>query len=221
MFTELSASVAMGAPTRFVLVRHAATAHTAGARYSGLTDVPLNADGIMQARRLAARLAEEFPHPAALTTSPLNRCVATAGPVATGLGLDATPDPDLAECDFGRWDGLTFAEARAGWPAEHAAWLGSTAVAPPGGESFDAVATRMRRFVDRARTAHPGAALVVVSHTAPLKLLLRDALSGDAVSTAPAMLHTLVLDPCGISILDVWPDGGVAVARVNDTSHLR
>jgi probable phosphoglycerate mutase len=214
VFRALSATASTASPTRLVLVRHAATGHTADGRYSGRTDVPLSAAGVAQAQRLAAGLADEFP--AALATSPLNRCVETAAPVATALGLDATPDPDLAECNFGHWDGLTFAEAHTGWPAEHAAWLASTAVAPPGGESFDAVAARVRRFVDRARARHPGAALVVVSHTAPLKLLLRDALSA-----GPAMLHTLVLDPAGVSVVDVWPDGGVAVPRVNDTCHLR
>jgi probable phosphoglycerate mutase len=56
----------------------------------------------------------------------------------------------------------------------------------------------------------------VVSHAAPLKLFLRDALSG-----GPTTPHSLVLDPCGLSIVDVWPDGGVAVPRVNDTCHLR
>jgi ribonuclease H / adenosylcobalamin/alpha-ribazole phosphatase len=203
-----------------VLVRHAATGHTAERRYSGRTDIPLSAVGLAQAGRLAARVQKDFATAVAVTTSPLRRCAWTAAPVAAAFAHDATPDADLAECDFGRWDGRTFAEARAAWPAEHAAWLASTSVTPPGGESFDAVAARVRRFVDRSRAAHPGAALVVVSHTAPLKLLLRDALSGDAVSTSPAMLHALVLDPAGVSIVDIWPDGGAAVTCVNDTSHL-
>ncbi len=216
MFTALSSTASTGPPTRFVLVRHAATAHTADGRYSGRTDVALSGAGRIQAERLAERLAGELGGPIALTTSPLKRCLETAATVATGPGLDVRPDPDLAECDFGRWDGRTFAEARDGWPDEHAAWLASTAVAPPGGESFDAVAVRVRRFVDRARVAHPGTALVVVSHAAPLKLFLRDALS-----SGPAVLHALVLDPTGVSVVDIWPDGGVVVPRVNDTCHLR
>ncbi len=229
MFTALSSTASTGPPTRFVLVRHAATAHTADGRYSGRTDVALSGAGRTQAERLAERLAGELGGPAApttsplklggpiaLTTSPLKRCLETAATVATGLGLDVRPDPDLAECDFGRWDGRTFAEARDGWPDEHAAWLASTAVAPPGGESFDAVAVRVRRFVDRARVAHPGTTLVVVSHAAPLKLFLRDALS-----SGPAVLHALVLDPTGVSVVDIWPDGGAVVPRVNDTCHLR
>ena len=33
-------------------------------------------------------------------------------------------------------------------------------------------------------------------------------------------LHRLYLDPAGLSIVDSWPDGGIAVRTVNDTAHL-
>jgi probable phosphoglycerate mutase len=57
---------------------------------------------------------------------------------------------------------------------------------------------------------------VVVSHVSPLKILLRDALAaGDG------FLHRLFLDPAGVSLVDLWPDGGVAVRAVNETAHLR
>ncbi|MBQ1012201.1 histidine phosphatase family protein, partial [Micromonospora sp. M51] len=64
-------------------------------------------------------------------------------------------------------------------------------------------------------TAYPGETVVVVSHVSPIKLVLRDALAaGDG------FLHRLFLDAAGISVLDMWPDGGVAVRTVNDTAHL-
>ena len=57
--------------------------------------------------------------------------------------------------------------------------------------------------------------VVVVSHVTPIKLLLQDALAA-----SDAFLHRLFLDPAGVSIVDYWPDGGVAVRTVNDTAHL-
>jgi probable phosphoglycerate mutase len=212
----LSAGPSTGAPTRLLLVRHGATEHTRAGRYSGRDDVGLSADGAAQADRVARRLAAEFPAAAAVATSPLRRGRDTAGPIATAYGLAPAVEPDLAECDFGAWDGRTFAEAADGWPAEHAAWLTSTAVPPPDGESFDAVAARVARFVERARIAYPGAGVVVVSHASPLKLVLRAALGGGVEA-----LHRLALAPAGLSIVDIWPDGGVAVERVNDTCHLK
>ncbi len=56
---------------------------------------------------------------------------------------------------------------------------------------------------------------MVVSHVSPIKLMLRDALAA-----SDAFLHRLYLDAAGISIFDLWPDGGLAVRSVNDTAHL-
>jgi probable phosphoglycerate mutase len=73
----------------------------------------------------------------------------------------------------------------------------------------------VRRAVAKLRSAYPESVIVIVSHVSPLKLLLRDALAaGDA------LLHRLYLDPAGLSIVDSWADGGVAVRSVNDTAHL-
>ncbi|GAB3942191.1 hypothetical protein GCM10027614_28820 [Micromonospora vulcania] len=95
------------------------------------------------------------------------------------------------------------------------AWLASPRIAPPGGESFTAVAERTNRALTGLIGAYPGETVVVVSHVSPIKLALRDALAaGDD------FLHRLFLDAAGISVLDRWPDGGVAVRTVNDTAHL-
>jgi probable phosphoglycerate mutase len=202
--------------TRLVLIRHGETELTAQRRYSGRGDVPLAADGAAQARAVAARVAALAPSVAAVVSSPLSRCTATAAIVAEALGgVPVRTADDLIECDFGAWEGRTFAEVRAGWPAELDAWLGSPAVAPPGGESFVEVTQRVRRAVADLLRAYPGETVVVVSHVSPLKIALRDALAaGDA------FLHRLFLDPTGLSILDVWEDGGIAVRTVNETAHL-
>ncbi|MDW3849425.1 bifunctional RNase H/acid phosphatase [Micromonospora sp. BRA006-A] len=202
--------------TRLILVRHGETERTVQKRYSGRGDVPLTARGRAQARATAARVAALAPSVAAVVSSPLSRCTATAEAVAAQAGNPPVrTDDDLIECDFGVWEGHTFAEVREGWAAELDAWLASTRVAPPRGESFVTVAERTGRAVDRLRSAYPGETVVVVSHVSPIKLVLRDALAaGDA------FLHRLYLDTAGISVLDLYPDGGVAVRSVNDTSHL-
>jgi probable phosphoglycerate mutase len=50
----------------------------------------------------------------------------------------------------------------------------------------------------------------------PIKLILRDALAA-----SDAFLHRLYVDPAGVSTMDMWPDGGIAVRSVNETAHLR
>ncbi|MFU8873048.1 bifunctional RNase H/acid phosphatase [Micromonospora sp. SL4-19] len=202
--------------TRLILVRHGETERTVQKRYSGRDDVPLTDRGRVQARATAARVAALAPSVAAVVSSPLSRCTATAETIAAAVGNPAVrPDDDLIECDFGDWEGRTFAEVREGWAGELDAWLASTRVAPPQGESFATVAERTDRAIERLRTAYPGETVVVVSHVSPIKLVLRDALAaGDA------FLHRLYLDTAGVSVLDLYPDGGVAVRSVNDTAHL-
>jgi ribonuclease H / adenosylcobalamin/alpha-ribazole phosphatase len=207
-----------GAPpaTRLLLVRHGETELTEQRRYSGRGDVPLSARGLAQAQAIAARVAALAPSVSAVVTSPLRRCGATAEVVAAAAGgARVVVEPDLVECDFGAWEGHTFAEVRSRWPAELDAWLASTSSSPPDGESFAAVGTRVRRARAAMLTTYGNGVVVVISHVSPLKLLLRDALAaGDA------LLHRLYLDPGGLSIVDFWPDGGVAVRSVNETAHL-
>ncbi|MEH1169521.1 bifunctional RNase H/acid phosphatase [Micromonospora sp. CPCC 205539] len=202
--------------TRLILVRHGETEYTEQRRYSGRGDVPLSERGRAQAAATAARVAALAPAVAAVLSSPLSRCTSTAAAIAGALGdVPVRTEIDLIECDFGDWEGRTFTEVREGWPGEMDAWLASTRIAPPGGESFTAVAERANRVVAGLLSAYPGETVVVVSHVSPIKLVLRDALAaGDA------FLHRLFLDAAGISVVDLWPDGGVAVRTVNDTAHL-
>jgi probable phosphoglycerate mutase len=203
--------------TRLILVRHGETAMTRQGRYSGRGDVPLSDEGQAQAMAAAGRVAGISRDVTAVVSSPLHRCTRTAELIAADLGtVPVTVMPELIECDFGDWEGLTFAEVRERWPAELDRWLDSTSVAPPGGESFQAVAKRVRGALATLRSAYPSSTVVVVSHVSPIKLILRDALAaGDA------FLHRLYLDAAGVSTMDMWPDGGIAVRSVNETAHLR
>ncbi|GAA3223217.1 bifunctional RNase H/acid phosphatase [Dactylosporangium siamense] len=205
-----------GSPLRMVLVRHGETPYTIEKRYSGRSDIPLSESGRDQAARAAGRVRALAPDLAVAVSSPLRRCLETAAALGTVFGgLETVVEPDLVECDFGEWDGMTFAEVRAAYPNELDRWLASPLVAPPGGESMQQVTIRVRRALRRLQQQYAGQQIAVVSHVTPIKSLLRDALAaGDT------FMYRLYLDPAGVSVVDSWPDGGVAVRTVNDTSHL-
>lgn len=195
--------------TRLLLVRHGATPYTEEKKYSGRGDVPLSDTGRQQASHVGRRVASLGPTVA--YSSPLSRCTDTAALIR----VPVVTDDDLIECDFGEWEGMTFTDVRATYQDQLNEWLASTAIAPPGGESFEAVTARVTAFLSRVRAAHPGQTVAVVSHVSPIKLLLRDALAA-----SDAFLHRLFLDAAGLSIVDYYPDGGVAVRTVNDIAHL-
>ncbi|MFI5911597.1 histidine phosphatase family protein [Dactylosporangium sp. NPDC051541] len=201
-----------GSPLRLVVIRHGETPYTAEKRYSGRGDIPLSPAGQDQAAKAALRARQVAPNLAAIISSPLKRCLETA----SALGdLPLIIEDDLIECDFGEWEGLTYGEVRDRYAAEQDRWLASTAVPPPGGESFQQVAMRVRRVVRSLQDRFAGQEIAVVSHVTPIKLLLRDALAA-----SDSFLFRLYLDPCGLSVVDSWPDGGVAVRSVNETAHL-
>ena len=134
----------MGAPTRFLLLRHGQTELSVQRRYSGRGNPALTELGRRQAEAAAQYLGERGGI-AAVVTSPLQRAYDTAATAAKALGLDVTVDDDLIETDFGAWEGLTFGEAAERDPELHRSWLRDTSVPPPDGESFDSVAERVRR----------------------------------------------------------------------------
>jgi broad specificity phosphatase PhoE/ribonuclease HI len=220
----------LGEPTTLILVRHGRTDDTdqQRARGRGTTGPSLNQPGQEQAAQLAGFLVHSFSNenpypetalgtrPVAVISSPLLRARQTASAVATALDLEPQMDDDWAEVGLGDWDGLSYAEIAAGWPEQYRDWRRSTAVAPPNGESLDDVALRVAGACDRLVRAHPGRTVVVLSHTAPIRIVLARALTA-----GPAALWRLRIDPTSVSGLRFWADGGCEVAGVNSTAHLR
>ena len=201
----------LGDPTRLILLRHGATSHSQEKRFSGTggRDLSLDEAGVAQAHA-AAEWLRGHGGVQVLVTSPLARARETASHAAEVLGLEPQVVEGLRETSFGDWDGHTFAEVREKWPRELDAWLGSSTVAPPGGESFDAVARRVRRARDELITAHPGRTVVAVTHVTPIKLLVRAALGApmDAI-------YRMELAPGSLTEIEWYPDGHPALRRFN------
>jgi probable phosphoglycerate mutase len=210
-----------GEPTTLLLARHGRTADTLRGAFAGRdgADPPLSPEGEADAARLAAVL-ERFGTPSsplpglpavdAVVASPLLRAQGTAKVVAERLGVDVVPDADWAEASFGAWDGLTYAEIARRDASGLAAWYGDATVAPPGGESFDDLAVRVRAARERAIVAHSGRSVLVVTHGGPIRVVVREALDA-----GPATLWRLRVTPAALTAVRFWRDGGVEVVTVN------
>ena len=206
---------AQGQATITLLLRHGQTALSTERRFAGLSDIELTETGVRQAKlageRLAARGGVDV-----IVASPLRRTRQTAEEVAAATSARVEYDDDLRETDFGDWEGLTFTEAQRRWPAEVAAWLADPAAAPPGGESFAAVAIRVQAAWERLMAAHARETVLVVSHVTPIKTLLTEALLAP-----PAAMYRMHLDVGSLSEVDWYSDGPAVVRSLNDTAHLR
>ena len=207
----------LGTPTTFVLLRHGETALTPEKRFSGSggSDPELSAHGLVQAGRTAAALAARGSVQA-VVSSPLLRCRQTAQAAADRLGLDVRIEEGLRETDFGAFEGLTFAEAKQQYPAELDAWLASATTAPPGGESFAAVAERVAVARDKLLARFAGRTVLVVSHVTPVKTLVRLAIGAPSES-----MFKMELSAASLSAVQYYADGNASLRLLNDTSHLR
>ncbi|TDQ45993.1 bifunctional RNase H/acid phosphatase [Actinorugispora endophytica] len=200
-------------PTRLLLLRHGQTPLSVERRFAGAGDIALTETGHEQARAAARRLAGRGID--AIVSSPLRRTLDTARYAAKELGLEVQTDEGLRETDFGAWEGMTFAEAREYSPGELDRWLADPAVAPPGGESFSAVAHRVGLARDRLLARHPGRTVLVVSHVTPIKVMVQQALLAP-----PQALYRMHLDVACLSEIHCFSDGPMVVRSLNDTGHL-
>jgi broad specificity phosphatase PhoE len=202
--------------TRLFLVRHGETMANREYRYIGTRDDPLSILGQTQATQLAEAISV-LPI-AAVYSSPLQRTYDTALPIATWHSLEVQRVDDLRECDFGTWEGLSRAEVLERSPEDSqrlCEWERNTSIAPPCGESFEALQQRVCAAVEHLAQAHPDQAIVLVSHVGPIKVLLSAAL-GAPISAA----FRIFLDPATISVVD-WQDAAHATVRlVNSHAHL-
>ncbi|MET9486142.1 histidine phosphatase family protein [Nocardia sp. NPDC006630] len=207
-----------GTPTTLVLLRHGETALTPGKRLSGSggSDPALSETGRRQAENVAQRLATHGTVQA-VVSSPLRRCRQTAEAAARRLGLEIQVEEGLREADFGSWEGLTFAEVRKRYPDELAAWRKSPTAVPGGtGESFEVVTRRVLLSRDKLLAQHAGRTVLIVSHIAPLRTLIRLALGAPHDS-----LFRMELAAASVSEVAYYSAGNPALRLLNDTSHLR
>ncbi|MFP7364385.1 bifunctional RNase H/acid phosphatase [Corynebacterium callunae] len=201
-------------PTRLLLLRHGQTAMSAARQYSGRSNPPLSALGEQQATAAARRLAQRGGIDA-IVSSPLLRTRQTAEAVADALGMKVRIVDGLIETDFGLWDGKTFDEARDLDPELHDKWLKDTSVAPPGGESLQAVHRRVKGVRQELQKEYGAANVLVVSHVTPIKSLVRQALDA-----GPAFFKKAHLDLASLSITEFHDEGPSCLRLFNDTSHL-
>ncbi|MDQ6641709.1 MAG: bifunctional RNase H/acid phosphatase [Actinomycetota bacterium] len=204
-----------GTPTTLILVRHGVTDHTTSRKFSGglaSSNPGLNDEGRAQVRATAEWLSPLADGIGALVSSPVRRTRESAEILAAILGHEVEIEDDLAEMEFGTWDGLTFTEVHEKYPDEIRAWLGSLDTAAGGGESFRAVERRVLAGRDRLLESYAGKTVVAVSHVTPIKTLVADALGAPLDA-----LHRMELSPASVSVVSYYeatPEGRPAMASL-------
>ena len=178
--------------TELILIRHGETDWNRELRFQGQVDVPLNAMGLEQARRVGVRLAGEgFHH---LLASDLIRTQQTAAPIgqlrAQMPALVAELNAGLREQNFGVKDGMRVEDIQTQFPDAWAQWTRfDPDFAFTGGESTRQFHARVMAAIHALVEAHQHKTLVVVTHGGVLDMVYRTAralpLSGPRQSEIP------------------------------------
>ena len=198
--------------TTVVLVRHGLT-HLTGPVLAGWTpDLHLDERGTAQAQAVAERLR---PVPfTAVVSSPLDRCLDTAGHVLAGRdGLALQVEDRLGECRYGDWTGRPIKEL-AKDPLWKVVQNHPSAVVFPGPEG-EALAHTQARAVAAVRDWNarlgPDATWLACSHGDVIKAVV-----ADAMGLHLDQFQRIVIDPCSVTVIR-YTELRPFVVRVNDT----
>jgi len=140
---------------RVFLIRHGETEWSLSGQHTGSTDIPLTENGRAVPRLLAPILAKMAF--ARVLMSPLQRARETC--LLAGLGEHAEVDRDLAEWNYGAYEGLTTEEIHAKAPG----WL-LFRDGCPDGESPEDVGRRVDAVITRVRADENDVALFAHGH---------------------------------------------------------
>jgi probable phosphoglycerate mutase len=197
--------------TLLLLVRHAVTDAT-GQRLSGTAPgIHLSSKGRQEAGRVAERLAG-VPI-AGVYSSPLERCVETAEPIAAARGLAVRPVPGLLEVDYGRWTGRSMPQlARTRMWRQLQEAPGSFTF--PDGEALPDVQRRSVRAIEEIASRHPKALVAAVTHADVIRLLLAH-FAGVHID----LFQRLIVSPVSISAV-LLGDRIPRIVRMNDTGAI-
>jgi broad specificity phosphatase PhoE len=187
------------------LARHGETEWSLSGQHTGLTDLPLTANGEDQARRLGERLrGMKF---ALVLTSPLQRAARTCE--LAGFGARAQTDPDLVEWNYGDYEGIRTAEilrTRPGWQLFRDGC--------PGGESPAAAGARADRVIARLRAIDGDALIFSSGHFSRV-------LAARWLGLPPGAGTYFILGTASLSLLGYEHDLTEPAIRLwNDTRHL-
>jgi len=200
---------------KWFLVRHGETEWNVEGRAQGSSDTELSEVGLYQAERLSARLAHTSF--AAIYYSDLSRAMQTAQMIHERSNAPLLTTPELRELSYGVWEGMTYGEVQARYPALYAQLMkGDVKFTPPGGESVKDLLGRVKLLAQRLGATHPNEEnILIVGHGGSIRGLLIVLLDLPAQAfwrfrLAPGSISIISITYPERATLDIW----------NDTTHL-
>ena len=198
--------------TYILLIRHGENDWVGTDRLAGRTpDVHLNEKGRQQAADLGQLLVKQPID--AIYSSPLERCLETAQPLAQGLVQRVLVEAGMLEVDYGEWRGAHLKEL-AKLPAWQMVQHFPSTFRFPGGETLREVQSRAVAALERICTQHPNQVVVVFSHADVIRLCI-----AHYMGTPIDLFQRVVIHTASVSTL-VFHNFMPAVIAVNYVAEM-
>jgi len=191
-----------------LLIRHAENEYMKKGRLAGrLSGVHLSELGRQQAQAAAEALGRRFPEKnvKALYSSPLERTMETAAPMAVALGLEVIQLPGLLETDIGEWQGKSV-KGLCRLKVWKIVQNRPSLFRFPGGETFVDTQQRICQVLSNLSIQHEAKdILICVTHADPIKLAVAY-FTGipldlfQRLSVAPASITTLSINATDVHL---------------------
>ena len=198
---------------KIYLVRHGETLWNKEEVFRGRKDIPLNDTGMIQAEKVGAHFAGITL--ARIVSSPLQRAVQTAAAIGRTSGLPVETMEELADINFGIWEGLSLRVVEERYPDQFDLWKRfPQKLQVSGGETLAMVRERASGSLAKLASFEDGA-IALVTHRVICKMIVLSSLNiGDD------HFWDLLYDPASVTLLEGQP-GSFTLVFSNDTCHLK
>ncbi len=200
---------------KLFLIRHGQTIWNVEGRYQGSKDTELTSAGIRQAK-LAAKYLSKVNF-SKIYSSPLKRALATANIISKKIGPGVIIRDDLAEVDFGKWEGLKFYQISKKYHDDYFNWLDDPYTnSPTDGESFARLTKRVTSEIEKIINENKdGTNIAVISHGGTILSLLIHWLR------IPLSRWKSIIQRQGAINIVVVDKGFPYISAINYTGHLK
>lgn len=200
-----------------LLVRHGTTEWVDRHILHGITDIPLNENGLRQAREVAEAL-KSIPA-SHLYTSPLTRCMQTAQAIAARVNLQPVPLEGLKEMDFGWLEGKPFRDLTSQNINPLVRYFDQYQhlfIRMISGESITHLRRRVLAAWQQILDENMGEISIVVGHSAVFNNILIHHFG----KNFPKGMHYYSMRPCSIAEIEINDTDQAHLVRMDDISHL-
>lgn len=198
---------------KLYLIRHGQSEWNKLGKVQGQINTSLTDLGKTQAKAIGNRLLDEGID--IIYASDLNRAFDTASIIGQEINKPVIASEPIREINFGVWEGLTGIEIREKYKDEHNIWLNDPeSMKLDGAETLEVLKDRVMKWINPIIDEGSDKNIVIVSHSATLKVLLLGLLDIPLVH-----YKNITISNVGLNIIECR-DYNKVLTKLNDISHL-